>query len=39
VSDALDVLDPVTLLHVERAAEALQREFEGIFPARRSPVS
>jgi arsenate reductase len=31
VSDALDVLDPVTRLHVERAAEALQREFEGIF--------
>jgi arsenate reductase len=27
----LDVLDPVTRLHVERAAEALQREFEGIF--------
>ena len=31
MSDALDVLDPVTRLHVERAAEALQREFEGIF--------
>jgi len=31
VSDALEVLDPVTRLHVERAAEALQREFEGIF--------
>ena len=31
VSDALDVLDPVTRQHVERAAEALQREFEGIF--------
>ena len=27
----LEVLDPVTRLHVERAAEALQREFEGIF--------
>src|ERR687892_250494 len=31
MSDALEVLDPVTRLHVERAAEALQREFEGIF--------
>jgi arsenate reductase (thioredoxin) len=31
VSDALSVLDPVTRLHVERAAEALQREFAGIF--------
>jgi arsenate reductase (thioredoxin) len=31
VSDALNVLDPVTRLHVERAAEALKREFEGIF--------
>ena len=27
----LDVLDPVTRQHVERAAEALQREFAGIF--------
>ena len=27
----LDVLDPVTRQHVERAAEALQREFHGIF--------
>jgi arsenate reductase len=27
----LAVLDPVTRLHVERAAEALQREFEGVF--------
>jgi protein-tyrosine-phosphatase len=27
----LDVLDPVTRKHVERAAEALQREFAGIF--------
>jgi protein-tyrosine-phosphatase len=27
----LDVLDPVTRSHVERAAEALQREFAGIF--------
>lgn len=27
----LDVLDPVTRQHVERAAEALQREFEGTF--------
>jgi arsenate reductase len=31
VRDALEVLDPVTRMHVERAAEALQREFEGIF--------
>ena len=27
----LDVLDPVTRQHVERASEALQREFAGIF--------
>jgi arsenate reductase (thioredoxin) len=27
----LEVLDPVTRLHVERAAEALQREFAGVF--------
>jgi arsenate reductase len=27
----LDVLDPVTRSHVERAAEALQREFAGVF--------
>ena len=27
----VDILDPVTRHHVERAAEALQREFEGIF--------
>jgi len=27
----LDVLDPVTRQHVERASEALQREFTGIF--------
>ena len=27
----MDVLDPVTRQHVERAAEALQREFAGIF--------
>jgi len=27
----IDVLDPVTRRHVERAAEALQREFEGVF--------
>ena len=27
----LDVLDPVTRQHVERAAEALQREFDGVF--------
>ena len=27
----IDVLDPVTRQHVERAAEALQREFVGIF--------
>jgi protein-tyrosine-phosphatase len=27
----LEVLDPVTRHHVEQAAEALQREFEGIF--------
>jgi protein-tyrosine-phosphatase len=26
-----EVLDPVTRAHVERAAEALQREFEGVF--------
>jgi len=26
-----DILDPVTRQHVERAAEALQREFSGIF--------
>jgi arsenate reductase (thioredoxin) len=31
VSDALEVLDPVTRMHVERAAEALQREYEGTF--------
>ena len=29
--DQLDVLDPVTRQHVERAAEALQREFAGVF--------
>jgi protein-tyrosine-phosphatase len=28
---SLDVLDPVTRRHVERAAEALQNEFAGIF--------
>jgi arsenate reductase len=27
----LDVLDPVTRKHIERAAEALQREFAGVF--------
>ncbi len=27
----MDILDPVTRQHVERAAEALQREFAGIF--------
>ena len=27
----IDVLDPITRQHVERAAEALQREFEGVF--------
>jgi protein-tyrosine-phosphatase len=27
----VEVLDPVTRAHVERAAEALQREFEGVF--------
>jgi protein-tyrosine-phosphatase len=27
----MDVLDPITRQHVERAAEALQREFDGIF--------
>ena len=27
----VEVLDPVTRSHVERAAEALQREFEGVF--------
>jgi hypothetical protein len=26
-----EILDPVTRQHVERAAEALQREFEGVF--------
>ena len=31
MSDSLQVLDPVTRLHIERAAEALQREFEGVF--------
>jgi arsenate reductase len=31
MSQQVDVLDPVTRQHVERAAEALQREFEGIF--------
>jgi arsenate reductase len=31
MSQQLNVLDPVTRQHVERAAEALQREFEGIF--------
>jgi arsenate reductase len=31
MSQPLDVLDPVTRQHVERAAEALQREFAGIF--------
>jgi arsenate reductase (thioredoxin) len=31
MTEQLDVLDPVTRQHVERAAEALQREFEGIF--------
>lgn len=31
MSDSLEVLDPVTRRHVERAAEALQREFSGVF--------
>jgi arsenate reductase (thioredoxin) len=31
MSQRVDVLDPVTKQHVARAAEALQREFEGIF--------
>ena len=31
MSDALKVLDPVTRVHVERATEALRREFEGVF--------
>jgi arsenate reductase (thioredoxin) len=31
LTEQLDVLDPVTRLHVERAAEALQREFAGVF--------
>jgi arsenate reductase (thioredoxin) len=31
MSEQVDVLDPVTKQHVDRAAEALQREFEGIF--------
>jgi protein-tyrosine-phosphatase len=31
VSQQLDVLDPVTRQHIERAAEALQREFAGVF--------
>ena len=36
----LEILDPVTRRHVERAAEALQREFEGIvLAARRSPAT
>jgi arsenate reductase len=29
--NGLKALDPVTRLHVERAAEALQHEFEGVF--------
>jgi arsenate reductase (thioredoxin) len=29
--NGLEILDPVTRLHVERAAEALQREFAGVF--------
>jgi arsenate reductase (thioredoxin) len=31
VSDALHLLDPITRRHVERAAESLQQEFEGVF--------
>jgi arsenate reductase (thioredoxin) len=31
MSTGLEVLDPVTRQHVERAAEALQEEFRGIF--------
>jgi arsenate reductase (thioredoxin) len=31
VRDGLELLDPVTRRHVERAAEALQQEFEGVF--------
>ena len=31
MSNGLEVLDPVTRRHVERAAEALQEEFAGIF--------
>jgi arsenate reductase len=31
MSQQVDVLDPVTRHHVEQAAEALQREFAGIF--------
>ena len=31
MSQQLDILDPVTRQHVERAAEALQREFAGVF--------
>lgn len=31
MSDAVAVLDPVTRQHVEKAAEALRDEFEGIF--------
>jgi arsenate reductase len=31
MSQQLNVLDPVTRQHIERAAEALQREFAGVF--------
>jgi arsenate reductase (thioredoxin) len=31
MSQQLDILDPVTRHHVEQAAEALQREFAGVF--------
>jgi hypothetical protein len=31
MSEHLSVLDPVTRHHVEQAAEALQREFAGVF--------
>ena len=31
VEQGMEILDPVTRQHVEQAAEALQREFAGIF--------
>jgi arsenate reductase (thioredoxin) len=31
MTEQLDVLDPLTRQHIERASEALQREFAGVF--------